>query len=371
MVKTGAEQEHPTFHDPPSILIVDDTPTNLSVLAQMLLMQGYQTQLAPNGNAIVQVAEKELPDLILLDIRMPGQNGYEVCRQIKQNSRLKDIPIIFLSGLAETDDKVRAFKAGGVDYITKPFHFEEVRARVETHLTLRRLQLKLKARNQHLETLVEERFKEISNSHLASIFALAKLAESRDDEMGKHLERVQTFCHLLTVRLRRHPRYKKEINDEFSENMYHASPLHDIGKVAIPDQILIKRGKLTKEEFGVMKSHADHGARTLEAVRQKYPNNALLNMGIAISRHHHEKWDGSGYPLGLEGESIPLSARIMAVADVYDALRSARSYKPAFSHETSSEMILRESGTHFDPDVVGAFVELQDQFKESRERMAS
>jgi putative two-component system response regulator len=210
---------------------------------------------------------------------------------------------------------------------------------------------------------------EISETQLAGIFALAKLAESRDDHMEKHLERVRTFCLLLAENLSRHPRYGKHVDSGFAGNIYHASPLHDIGKAAIPDSILIKRGRLTDEEFKIMKTHADHGARTLETVKQKYPDSHLLNMGIAISRHHHEKWDGSGYPQGLSGENIPLAARIMAVADVYDALSSVRCYKPAFSHEYSSEVIIQRSGSHFDPEVVNAFVDLQDAFKESRTQM--
>ena len=216
---------------------------------------------------------------------------------------------------------------------------------------------------------MQERVNEISDTHLASIFSLAKIAESRDNDMEKHLERVRTFCRLLSVKLSSHPHYGKRIDADFTDNIYHASPLHDIGKVAIPEEILIKRGKLTHEEFDIMKSHADHGARTLEAVSANYPSNSFLAMGIAITRHHHERWDGSGYPLGLSGQDIPLSARIMAVADVYDALRSVRCYKPAYTHEHSADLIMRESGTHFDPDVVHAFAELKEEFREKRERM--
>jgi len=219
------------------------------------------------------------------------------------------------------------------------------------------------------EVIVKERVNEISDTHLAGIFSMAQLAESRDDNMEKHLKRVRTFCRLLAEKLSGHFRYGRHIDSGFTENIYHASPLHDIGKASIPDSILVKRGKLTDEEFKIMKSHADYGARTLETVKRKYPGSTLLTMGIAISRHHHEKWDGSGYPQGLAGEDIPLAARIMAVADVYDALRSVRCYKPAFSHEYSSEVIMQKSGSHFDPDVVNAFIELQEKFKESRERM--
>jgi putative two-component system response regulator len=216
---------------------------------------------------------------------------------------------------------------------------------------------------------VQQQVIDISDAHLANIFNLAKLAESRNYDIGKHLERVRTFCRLLSVKLSRNPRYEKEIDPEFTSNIYNASPLHDIGKAVIPEEILVKRGKLTREEFDIMKSHADQGARTLEAMRLEYPENSFLAMGIAITRHHHERWDGGGYPQGLSGEEIPLSARIMAVADVYDALRSVRCYKPAYTHEHSADFIMRESGTHFDPQIVEAFSELSDDFRESRERM--
>jgi putative two-component system response regulator len=210
---------------------------------------------------------------------------------------------------------------------------------------------------------VKEQVHEIADTQLAGIFAMAKLAESREDDMGSHLERVRTFCRLLSDKLSRHSRYGKEIDSYFTDRIYSASPLHDIGKAAIPDHILDKCGSLTREEFTIMKSHADHGARTLEAFRHKYPRSGILSMGIAISRHHHEKWDGSGYPMGLAGEDIPLAARIMAVADVYDALRSDRCYKRAFSHEYSCKVIMEKSGSHFDPEIVSAFADLQEDFQ--------
>jgi putative two-component system response regulator len=216
---------------------------------------------------------------------------------------------------------------------------------------------------------VKARIHEIPETQLAGIFAMAKMAESRDDDMEKHLERVRTFCRLLAEKLRGSVRYGEEIDSEFTENIYRASPLHDIGKTAIPDHILVKRGKLTRQEFTIMQSHADEGARTLEAMQRTYPDSPFLAMGIAITRHHHERWDGSGYPHGLAGEFIPLSARIMAVADVYDALRSVRCYKPAYSHAYSRKVIVEKSGSHFDPAVVDAFVDLEGEFRESRKWM--
>jgi len=351
------------------ILIVDDTPANLRVLAGMLKQQGYRVRPVLSGRVALQAAEQEPPDLILLDIMMPEMDGYEVCRRLKGQESLRAIPVIFISALNETTDKVKAFGAGAVDFVTKPFDFAEVQARVDTHLKLRALQVELEKHSQHLEELVQAQVKEISDLQMATIFALAKLAESRDDQTGKHLERVQVFCRLLAARLQEEPRHTTSLSLTYIENIFHASPLHDIGKVGIPDHILLKPGRLTPEEFEVMKAHTTLGAQTLEAVRRKYPKNAFVNMGIAIARSHHETWDGSGYPDGLAGQDIPLSARIMAVADVYDALRSKRSYKPALSHAESCEIIRKGAGTHLDPGIVEAFQKQEAQFGEVRDRM--
>ena len=289
---------------------------------------------------------------------MPDMNGYEVCGKLKANARLREIPVIFISGHGDVIDKVKAFDTGGVDYVTKPFEFGEVLSRIETHLKIRRLQLELETHNRNLENLVAEQVKEISDSQLATIFALAKLAESRDEDTGAHLERVQKVCRLLATRLAEQLKFQSHIGSAYLRNIYHASPLHDIGKVGIRDAILLKPGRLTPEEFDLMKFHTTLGAGTLAAVRQTYPKNSLIGMGMAIARSHHERWDGGGYPDGFEGEDIPLSARIMAVADVYDALRSKRCYKPPFGHEKSLTIILEGRGTVFDPNVVDAFDEL-------------
>jgi len=352
-------------------MIVDDEPANLQVLSGILKQKGYRVRPASGGKQALDGAQIEPPDLFLLDINMPVMNGYEVCALIKKNTQLWHIPVIFISALSDTEDKMKAFSAGGVDYITKPFKYEEVLARVDTHLNLHLLQRSLENYNSRLEDLVLSQVKEISESQMATIFALAELAESRDEDTGKHLERVQNYCRHICRQMAKNTKYKKEIGAAFIKELFHASPLHDIGKVAIPDSILLKPGKHTPDEFEIMKTHTTLGSETLRQVSKKYPNNSFVNMGIDISRFHHERWDGSGYPDGLAGEKIPLSARIMAVADVYDALRSKRCYKPAFSHDRSLEIITSEGGTHFDPDVVAAFVEsheaidaTSDEFKE-------
>jgi putative two-component system response regulator len=349
-----------------TIMVVDDTPANLKLLGQMLQSQGRRVLAFPHGQMALNAAAKTPPDLILLDINMPDLNGFEVCRRLKADPLLAGIPVIFISALTDTMDKVKAFAAGGVDYVTKPFQFEEVNARVVTHLRLRLLQAELETHNRQLEALVKEKVKEISDSQLATIHALSKLAESRDDDTGEHIERTQSTCRMLAEALARDPRYEARIDQLFVENLFHASPLHDVGKVGIVDSILLKPGALTREEFEIMKTHASIGANTLMVVHNKYPKNTFLKMGIAIARSHHERWDGSGYPDGLAGERIPLSARIMAVADVYDALRSRRPYKPAFAHDRCVKIISEGSGRHFDPGVVDAFLEVESRLATSR-----
>jgi len=350
--------ENPTA----TIMVVDDAPTNLKLLEEMLQDRGYRVIQFPRGDMALKAAARNPPDLIMLDIRMPEMDGFEVCRRLKADENLKDIPVLFLSVLDGTDDKIKAFAAGGLDYVTKPFQEAEVLARVQTHLELHQGRRELERHKSHLEDLVREKVQEISDSQQATILAVSKLAEFRDDETGGHIERTRTLCRILARNLRENHRYAESITDVFIENIYHAAPLHDIGKVGIADNILLKPGKLTPGEFEIMKTHTTIGASTLQAVQRRYPGNAFINMGIALTRSHHEKWDGSGYPDGLAGVDIPLSGRIMAVVDVYDALRSTRPYKEAFPHEKSCRIIEEGAGRHFDPAVVAAFTTLKSEF---------
>jgi putative two-component system response regulator len=340
------------------ILIVDDTLANLTLLGGMLKEKGYKVRPVPSGTLALAAVQNKPPDLILLDITMPRMDGYEVCRRLKSDVRFKDIPIVFISALSETIDKVKAFGCGGLDYVTKPFQFEEVEARVETHLKLRKYQVKL-------EQLVDEKVREIGDAQLSTIFALSKLSESRDTDTGKHIERVQSYCRMIAEHLPKcNPQYETIVDVEFIRNIHRASPLHDIGKVAIPDSVLLKPGKLELDEFELMKTHTLLGADTLEAVRTVYPNNALINMGVSIARSHHERWDGGGYPDRLAGPGIPLAARIMAVADVYDALQSKRCYKAAFSHDRCVDLIVAGSGTQFDPECVEVFMAIKPELEQ-------
>ena len=348
--------------DAPGVLIVDDTPANLLVLSRMLKAHGYRARPVPGGALALDAARAAPPDIILLDISMPDMDGFEVCRRLKADEALRDIPVIFISAHTDTEGKVRAFAAGGVDYITKPFQIEEVNARVGAHLKIRGLQRELEEHNRRLEVRVREQGDEILNSHLATLFALATLAESRDSDTGAHLPRVRSFCSLLANRLAQAGPHRERMTADFIRNLEHACPLHDIGKVAIRDEILMKPGPLTPAEFATMKMHTIHGATTLETVRRLHPGNELLGMAIAIARHHHERWDGKGYPDGLARHGIPIEARIVAVADNYDALRSPRCYKAPFGEEVVSNMLDLASGKQFDPDVVEAFRAVRADF---------
>jgi putative two-component system response regulator len=344
------------------ILIVDDNPATIKILGS-LISDNYAKQVATSGESAIEILEAsiELPDLILLDLIMPGMDGLETCKIIKQNVRYKDIPIIFLSSRTDTLTKIEALKAGGVDYITKPFNFDEMRSRVDVHLSIHDLERELSKHNKYLNTLIDEKAKEISEIQLSTIYALVKLTDYRDDVLGGHLLRTQIMCQRIAEKLRNESKYQSVIDEEFISNIYKSSPLHDIGKVGTPDSIYLKPGKLTTEEFEIMKRHTTIGAETLQAVLLRFPNNEFIEMGIDIAKYHHEKWDGTGYPEGLSGQEIPISARIMAVSDVFDALMSKRPYKEAFSFAESYNIILEGKGNHFDPMVVNAFIQIADE----------
>jgi putative two-component system response regulator len=323
----------------------------------MLKEQGYRPRQARSGAAALMAAANKPPDLILLDIMMPEMDGYEVCRRLKSDPALKDVPVIFLSALIETEDKIRAFSAGAADYVSKPFQFDEIRARVETHLGIRHLQLQTERHNKELEALVAEQVKEIADSQMATIFALAKLAESRDDETGRHLEHVQELCRLLALRMRGQGLHDV-LDDTFIANVVHAAPLHDIGKVAIPDRILLKPGALTAEEFEIMKTHTILGAQTLEAVRREYSHNAFI-AGVQIARCITS--GGTAVTRRIGGGEIPHVRGLWRWWT--STLQIAALYKQAKSHEEVCGIILAGGGTQFCPDAVAAFTDLQRDFE--------
>jgi len=338
------------------ILLVDDNTTNLQLLNETLDGLGYKLLIAKSGQAALAIAQKAAPSLILLDIMMPEMDGYEVCRRLKADAATCQIPVIFITALAADDDKARGLGMGAVDYITKPFNPELVRARVRIHLELKKHQ-------DHLEELVKERTRRLALTQAVTIESLATLAEYRDPETGGHIKRTQNYVKALAVELKDHPRFRHELDDETIEMLYLSAPLHDIGKVGVPDHILLKAGKLTAEEFEEMKKHTQYGHDALYITEQKLGGDSFLRLARQIAHSHQEKWDGSGYPSGLKGDEIPLAGRLMALADVYDALISKRVYKPPFPHEKAVQIIEQGRGTHFDPDMVDAFVKLEKTFR--------
>lgn len=355
------------FKEKAMILIADDTEANIDVLVEAL-GDTYDLAIALNGNEALEAVNYEIPDLILLDILMPGMNGYEVCEKLKKDERTEDIPVIFLTGLTDVDSKTKSFELGAVDYITKPFEVLEVQARVKTHLELKSAQDYLANQNQILEARVDQRTDELQKTKAAMIFSLAALAETRDPETGEHIKRTQWYVKVLAENLSHFEKYASYLRPKLIDMLFEASALHDIGKVGVRDSVLLKAGKLTTEEFEEMKNHTLYGRNTLDVAIREIGNSDLLSLAKEIAYTHHERWDGKGYPVGLERGEIPISGRIMALADVYDALVSKRVYKEAYSHEKSREIILRGRGTQFDPDVVDAFLLNEEFFKEIVEK---
>jgi len=359
------------FTAKPTVLIVDDTPENLTLM-NGLLREDYRTKVANGGaRALALAAADPRPDLVLLDIMMPEMDGYEVCRRLKADAATRDIPVIFLTAKVEVEDEQMGFDVGAVDYITKPISPPIVLARVKTQLSLKAAADFLRDKNAYLETEVQKRTREVQVVQDVTIMAMASLAETRDNETGNHIRRTQNYVRALAHKLRDHPRFRAQLDDDTIELLYKSAPLHDIGKVGIPDAILLKPGKLTPEEFEVMKTHTTLGRDAiLAAERLINAPSTFLRLAREIAHFHQEKWDGSGYPEGLAGEAIPVSARLMAVADVYDALIARRVYKPPFPHDEAVQIIRAGRDQHFDPDMVDAFVAVQGEFKAIAERYA-
>jgi putative two-component system response regulator len=337
------------------ILLVDDNTTNLQLLHKTLDGHGYTLLIAKNGKTALTIAQKVNPSLILLDIMMPEMDGYEVCQRLKADEKTRQIPVIFITAMTDDKNEAKGLGMGAVDYITKPISPELVRARVRNHLELKRYQ-------NHLENLVEERTRRLALTQAVTIESLATLAEYRDPETGGHIKRTQNYVKALAMHLKNYQRFSKELNDEAIELLYLSAPLHDIGKVGLRDNMLLKPDRLTYEEFEEMKKHTIYGEKALRITEQKLGKDTFLHYAREIAYTHQEKWDGSGYPRGLKGDEIPIAGRLMALADVYDALISKRVYKAPIPHEEAVEIIVKGKGTHFDPDVVDAFLELENTF---------
>ena len=354
----------PAMPPRPTVLVVDDTPDNLALM-QLLLRDTYKVKAANNGERALKIAASEQPpDLILLDIMMPGIDGYEVCRRLKAEPATRNIPVIFLTAKSEVADEQLGFELGAVDYITKPISPPIVLARVKTHLAQKATAEFLRDKNAFLEQEVERRSREVMAIQDVTILAMASLAETRDNETGNHIRRTQHYVQALARRLSNHPRFASYLTVPTIKLLFKSAPLHDIGKVGIPDRILLKPGKLTPEEFEIMKTHTTLGRDAIaHAEQQLGVDVGFLTIAKEIAYSHQEKWDGSGYPEGLQGEQIPISARLMAVADVYDALISRRVYKEPMPHEQAADIIRQTAGRHFDPDVVEAFLDIQETFR--------
>ncbi|WP_440876593.1 HD-GYP domain-containing protein [Thalassotalea sp. PLHSN55] len=327
-----------------TILIVDDTPENIDVLSG-ILRANYKVRAALSGEVALKIANSDKkPDLILLDIMMPEMDGLEVCRRLKQNPLTTQIPVIFVTAKSETTDEQVGFALGAVDYITKPVKPAIVLARVQT-------QLSLYDQARHLEQLVEQRTQELNDTRLEIIRRLGRAAEYKDNETGMHVIRMSWFAKFIAEELGMEPKW--------CELLYNAAPMHDIGKIGIPDSVLLKPGKLDPDEWEIMKKHSEYGAKIIG--EHSFP---LFQMAQELALYHHEKWDGSGYPYGLKDTDIPLTARIVAVADVFDALTSERPYKKAWSEEKALDLLKSESGKHFDPNIVEKFLNCIDKVRE-------
>ncbi len=327
----------------PLILIVDDNQMNLKVLGTILMEEHYEVSLAGNGREAIEEAINNPPDLILMDIMMPEMNGFEAVRELKADERTRHIPVIFVTAMNEESDESEGFSIGAVDYITKPVKGPVVRARIKAHLALhnrkRLLEQEVLKRTEELRAKNEE----LEETRFEIIKRLGKAAEFKDNETGNHILRMSRFSSIIAEGLGLGPSRSKLI--------LQASPMHDIGKIGIPDNILLKQGKLDPEERAVMQTHVKLGVEILKGC-----NSELLRTAVEIARTHHEKWDGSGYPAGIKGENIPLYGRICAVADVFDALTSARPYKEAWPVDKAVELIVSERGKHFQPELVDVFI---------------
>ncbi len=350
------------FSESKNILVVDDTKANLDILVEAL-GDTYNVSVALNGKTALESIDDVLPDLILLDIMMPGMDGFAVCQALKSDVRTQDIPIIFLSAMDQIDAKTRGFRAGAVDYITKPFEILEIRARVRNHLLIGEAKMYLTRQNEILERKVKERTNELQVTQDVTIRSLASLAETRDNETGRHIQRTQYYVRLLSEQLISKRQYSDLLTPRALELLPKSAPLHDVGKVGVPDSILLKPGKLTDEEFEIMKTHTKLGRNAFLQAEADLGSNSFLKHAKEFAYTHHEKWDGTGYPEGRSGLQIPLEGRLMALADVYDALVSRRVYKPPFTHSEAVSTILNDSGTHFDPVVVAAFEIVQEDFR--------
>ena len=344
---SGVRRVNPSSTNRMHVLVVDDDDVTATILQHSLTEFGYDVTVASNGREAFELVRNGDVRMVVSDWCMPEMSGVELCREIRSRRGGSYVYVILLTSNKRIQDVVEGLNAGADDYITKPFQPEE-------------LQVRLRA---------GERILSLESRDL-TIFALAKLAESRDPDTGAHLERIREYSRIMAEEVARSANHSDEVDGDYVQMIYHTSPLHDIGKVGIPDSILLKPGPLTDEEFAVMKQHTVIGGETLDVLASAHPEARFLLLARDIAWSHHERYDGSGYPRGLVAEEIPLCGRIVAVADVYDALTCRRVYKEAFSHQKAMSIIREGSGAHFDPDIVDAFLRRQDDFLRLKEALA-
>jgi len=352
-----------------TILVVDDTPANLAMM-NALLKEDYLVKVANNGERALNIAHSDAkPDLILLDVMMPDMDGYEVCQRLKADSVTKDIPIIFLTAKSEMEDERHGLELGAVDYLAKPISPPIVMARVKNHLALKAAADFLRDQNGYLEQEVKRRTEEVVAIQDATIQMVTSLAETRDSDTGNHIRRTQFYIKALAEKLSQTPRFANVLTPHQIDVIFKSAPLHDIGKVGIPDKILLKPGRFTPDEFEIMKTHTTLGFEAIErAEKQLGMKVDFLSTAKKIALSHQEKWDGSGYPQGLSGEAIPLSARLMAVVDVYDALICRRVYKNSMTHDQALAILREGRGTHFEPEILDAFIEIHETMRKIAEQ---
>ncbi len=343
------------------ILAVDDTEFNIDIIVNAL-SDHYDLRVAMRGAEAIDLVKAEMPDLILLDISMPEMDGFEVCSRIKQIPGAENVPVIFVSANTHLDSKIKAFELGGVDYIVKPYDVREIKSRIKTQLEIKFSRELLSNENHNLDKLVRMKTDEVIQMRSAIIQTLASLAETRDDDTGHHILRTQHYVRVMLAQMQRHQVYLDHLSEDRIENIILATPLHDIGKIGIPDAILLKPDKLTPEEFEIMKQHTLMGQKAMSIAEQTTHHSSFFSIAKEITGCHHEKWSGEGYPYGLKGEDIPLSARLVAIADVYDALISKRVYKEAMSHSDAVKIIIKGEGSHFDPTLIEVFLSCMDEF---------
>jgi len=342
---------------------VDDNPINLK-LARNTLMGKYDVFTVPSAEKLFELLEKTLADIILLDVMMPEMNGYDAIKVLKNNPRTANIPVIFLTSKADANSELEGFIHGAVDYVSKPFSPQLLLKRVDVHVLVESQKKELEHINQNLQQLIDEKTEEIQELQNAILKTMSNLVEYRDDVTGGHVERSEHFLKLLTEEMIRQNIYKDEVKDWDLKLFLQSAQLHDVGKIAIRDNILMKPAKLTVEEFDEMKKHTWFGEKVIEKIQENAKESVFLAHAKIMAGTHHEKWDGSGYPRGIAGQEIPLQGRLMALVDVYDALISERPYKKPFPSDQALQIIKQGSGNHFDPALVEVFNAAVQHFPE-------